>query len=175
MAIVIPIEQYRIKRYLKKFKQNNPTEVAVVLGHSDWTKLEEWTKPNSSLKELKLLVKYLETKKQDFSFYPKANFEDVEKIMSNKNIKEVYFLEHGSSHVFQLNTDDILYYCEFNNERYGKDYVHQVHCGTPDGKSLVDYVVPEKNKSGCFLIRKPITGYRIEKEFKQRMRQKTTE
>ena len=93
--------------------------------------------------------------------------------MSDKNIKEVYFFGHGSSHVFQLNTDDILYYCDYNNNKYGKEYVHQVHCGTKDGKSLVDYVVPEENKKGCFLIRKSINGFDIVKEFKRKTKNLT--
>ena len=171
MAITIPIIQFFIKRYIKQFKQNVPAEVVIILGHSDWTKLEAWVKPNSTVSELKFLVKYLRTKKQDFSFYPRASMEDVERIMADNKVREVYFFGHGSSHVFQLNTDDILYYCEFNNPKYGKDFVHQVHCGTPDGKSLVDYVVPDGNKNGCFLIRKPITGQRIMKEFKQKIKE----
>lgn len=171
MAIIIPVIQLFIKRYLRQFKQNVPAEVVIILGHSDWTKLEAWIKPNSTVSELKLLVKYLQMKKQDFSFYPRAGIEDVERIMVDDNVREVYFFGHGSSHVFQLNTDDILYYCEFNNPKYGKDFVHQVHCGTPDGKSLVDYVVPDGNKSGCFLIRKPITGQRIMREFKKKIKE----
>lgn len=155
-----------IRRYLKKFKQNTPEEVVIVMGHSDWTKLEGWIKPNSFLSEIKALVKYLQTKKQNFSFYTHANLKDVETIMRDKSIKEVYFLGHGSSHVFQLNTDEILYYCEFNNPVYGKEFVHQVHCGTSDGKSLSDYVVSEENRSGCFLVRKSVTGPFIEKQFK---------
>lgn len=173
VAVFIPFEQYKISRFLRKNKINTPSEVAIVLGHSDWTKLEAWIKPNSTLSELKSLAKYLESKKQDFSFYPTASLEDVEKIMRNTDIKEVYFFGHGSSHMFQLCTDEILYYCEFNNERYKKRFVHQVHCGTPDGKSLVDYVVPEENKKECFLFREPISGLRIEKEFRNKTRENT--
>jgi hypothetical protein len=46
-------------------------------------------------------------------------------------------------------------------------FLHQVHCGTPHGKSLIDYVVPEKNKGKCFLIRKPINFYEIKRELKK--------
>lgn len=150
-----------------------PTEAAIVLAHSDWRKLEAWVKPNFFINEIAVLVKYLKTKKQDFSFYPSATLKDIEEIMRNKSIKEVYFFGHGSSHVFQLGTDDILYYCEFNDKRYGKEFVHQVHCGTKDGKSLVDYVVPEENKNGCFLIRKSISGPDIVKEFKKKIKEGT--
>lgn len=170
MPFFMLISQYGIKRYLKNFKQNKPEEVVIIMGHSDWTKLEAWVKPNYFLSEIKILVKYLQTKKQDFSFYTHATINDVENIMKNKNIKEVYFLGHGSSHAFQLKTDSILYYCEFNNPIYGKDFVHQVHCGTSHGKSLADYVVPEENRKGCFLVRKSITGPFIEKQFKNKIK-----
>ena len=156
-TILIPINNYFLKKYLRNFKQNVPAKTVIILGQSDFFKLEAWIKPNFFINEVKLLVRYLNTLKQDFSFYPKARIKDVEKIMSDKSIKEVYFFGHGDSHTFQLNTEETLYYCEFNDpEKYGKDYVHQVHCGTPYGKSLVDYVVPEENRSRCFFFRKTI-------------------
>ena len=168
-AVLIPINNYLLKKYLRNFKQNVPAEVAIILGQSDFFKLEAWIKPNFLKSEIGWLVRYLNAKKQDFSFYPKASLEDVEKIMGDKSVKEVYFFGHGDSHTFQLNTDETLYYCEFNNpEKYGKEFVHQVHCGTPDGKSLIDYVVPKENKSRCFLFRKYIRSLDIEKEFKRR-------
>lgn len=169
MAVSIPIHHWFSKRYLKRLKQNVPARTVIVLGHSDWRKLEAWIKPNYSFFELKALVNLLKKKGQDFSFYPKASVTDVEIIMKNDEIKEVYFMGHGNSHLFQLGTDDLLYYCEFKGGQYKKDFVHQIHCGTEHGKSLIDYVVPEQNRSGCFLIRKSITGLEIEKELKQRI------
>lgn len=169
IAVFIPINNYFLKRYLKRFKQNIPAEVVIILGQSDFFKLEAWIKPNFFQNEIAALVRYLNAKKQDFSFYPKSSIKDVEKIMSDKSAKEVYFFGHGDSHTFQLNTDEILYYCEFNNpEKYGKEFVHQVHCGTTYGKSLIDYVVPQKNKNKCFLFRRTIRSGDIEKEFKRR-------
>lgn len=168
MALGLPILTYELHRYLRQFKQNTPAEVAIILGYSDWFKLEAWIKPNAATSEVKWLVTYLKAKKQDFSFYIHATAADVERIMADKNIKEVYFMGHGSSHIFQLSTDNLLYYCDFNDARYGKEFVHQVHCGTPDGKSLIDYVVPEGNRNGCFLYRKSINAFDVEKDFKKR-------
>jgi len=74
----------------------------------------------------------------------------------------------GSSHIFQLSIDEILYYCDFNNPKYKKEFVHQIHCGTTHGKSLVDYVVPLENRGSCFFFRKPINGFDILKELKRR-------
>ncbi|MFZ2969561.1 MAG: hypothetical protein WA063_00270 [Minisyncoccia bacterium] len=168
-AIYIPIEDYCLKKYLTRFKKNEPQEVAIILSHSDWTKLKAWVKPNASVSEVKLVVAFLKREGKSFSFYKNANFNDVEEIMSNKEIKEVYFIGHGDSHVFQLNTNDPLYYCDFNDKKYGKDFVHQIHCGTPHGKSLIDYVVPDENKSKCFLIRKSITSSDIKKAYEQKI------
>lgn len=171
MPFFMLINQFFAKRYLKNFTQNKHEEVVVVLAHSDWTKLEAWVKPNYFLSELKVLVRYIKAKKKRFSFYTHATMSDVESIMKDPTAREVYFVGHGSSHMFQLKTDDILYYCEFNNPMYSKDYVHQVHCGTPHGKSLSDYVVAQENKQGCFLIRKSVTGPQIEKEFEIRIKE----
>jgi hypothetical protein len=172
LAVLIPINNYRLKKYLENFKQNVPAEVAIILGQSDFFKFEAWIKINFLESEISWLVRYLNTKKQNFSFYPKARLEDVEKIMSDKSIKEVYFFGHGDSHTFQLNTDEVLYYCEFNDPgKYGKEFVHQVHCGAQDGKSLIDYVVSEKNRTKCFLFRKVINHLDIIKEFKRRIKE----
>lgn len=166
-AILWPIENYRVKRLLKSFKQGVPVEAVVILGHSNWFTLEGWVKPIFLTRDVKSLIKYLTETKQDFSFYPNAKFEDVEKIMSNQNVKRVYFFGHGDSHRFQLGTDEILYYCDFNNPKYGKEFVHQIHCGDPYGKSLIDYVVPEANMAKCFMFRKPINSCDIVRELKR--------
>lgn len=170
IAIVYPIDNYLSRKYLKNFKQNIHASAVIVLGQSDWFKLEGWIKPNFSKSDIKVMVDYLKERKQDFSFYTKASFSDIEKIMSDRNIEEVYFLGHGDFYTFLLNTDEILYYCDFNDyEKYGKQFVHQVHCGTPDGKSLIDYVVPMENRGKCFFFRKPINSFDIEREFKSRI------
>jgi hypothetical protein len=166
--VMSPIQHFLARRYLRRFEQNQPSEVVIILGHPDWYKLEGWLKPIFFKSEMEWLVKYLRTKKQDFSFYPNASFEDVEKIMSDKAVKEVYFYGHGTSHEFELATGEALYYCEFNDPKYRKTYAHQVHCGTRQGKSLIDYIVPPENRTQCFFFRKPINAPLIIREFKRR-------
>lgn len=169
MALSLPVQNYILKRYLRNFNQNVPAETVIILGDADWFKFQAWIKPNVLKDEIKLLVRLLHTEKKTFSFFPHATVEDVEKIMGDKSIREVYFMGHGDSHSFLLLTDDILYYCDFNDiTKYSKDFVHQIHCGTPYGKSLVDYVVPEENRAKCFLFRKKINYYDIKREFKKR-------
>jgi len=171
-VFMFPVQNYFLRKYLKNFKQNVPAEAVVILGRYDYFKLEGWIKYNFIKSEIVALVKYLQAKKQDFSFYPDATLRDVNEIMSDKNIKEVYFFGHGTSHVFQLNTNDILYYCDFNDpKKFGKEFIHQVHCGTPDGKSLIDYVVPKENRPQCFFFRKPVNSFDIEKEFKRKTKE----
>ncbi len=170
--IGVPIEQLLSLRYINRFKQNTPEETVIILGHSNWHKLSSWIKPNYSTSELKILVKLLNKQKKNFSFYTKATLRDVEDIMKNTKIKEVYFLGHDDSHVFCLGTNEYLYYCEFRGGQYKKDYIHQVHCGTKHGKSLIDYVVPEENREECFFFRKEINGAKIIREFKKQINQK---
>ena len=92
-----------VKRYLKKqnFKQNVPAETVVFLGHSNWFLLDGWLTPIFFLSEIKQLVATMKAEKRDFSFYPNAHIADVENIMSDKNITEVYFYGHGSTHAFR--------------------------------------------------------------------------
>ena len=170
-VIIYPLNLFQTNRFFKKVTLNTPCHTAVVLSHSNWRKLEAWIKPNFMVSEIKLLHDYCKKKGEDFSFYPNATLEDINKIMSNPGIKEVYFCGHGTSHVFQLGTGEILYYCEYSNGKYIKDFVHQMHCGTEDGKSLVDYVVPEKNKKQCFWVKKSITGLYIEKVIKKKIKE----
>ena len=167
-AIIIPIFHGLAMRYVKRFKNNVPAEVVIILGHSDWLTLEAWVKPNFFDFELKALVTYLTKKGQDFSFYTRASVDDVKTIMRDPNVKEIYFFGHGDSHVFQLGTNEFLYYCDFKCEGYQKDYVHQVHCGTKDGTPLMEYVVPKEHWNKCFFFPREINGDRIVKEFKKR-------
>ena len=165
-----PFENFLVKRYCKKqnFKHDINASTVVVLGHSNWFTFEGWSKPIFSRGDIKQLVKTIKAERRDFSFYLNAKFSDVEKIMSDKNVEEVYFFGHGNSHIFQLGTDEILYYCDFNNPKYNKKFVHQVHCGDPYSKSLIDYVVPKENRAKCFLFRKTINSFFIQKELKKR-------
>lgn len=170
-VIIYPLNFYQTKKFLEKTQLNKSCHTVVVLAHSNWRKIEAWIKPNFSVSEIKLLYRYLKKKGDNFSFYPAATLEDINQIMSDPAIKEVYFYGHGTSHVFQLGTNEILYYCEFSNGKYKKDFVHQMHCGTEDGKSLVDYVVPEQNKKQCFWVKNSITGLYIEKVIKKKIKE----
>lgn len=165
-----PYQTIRTFLYTKKFVLNKPRKTVIILAHSNWRKLEAWIKPNFFISEIIILTKYLKLRGEEFSIYNKASLDDVKKIMSSKKVKEIYFYGHGSSHVFQLGTGEVLYYCEFSNGKYHKDIIHQMHCGTRDGKSLIDYVVPAENRSKCFLVRKSITGPMIVKDIKKKIR-----
>lgn len=170
LIIFILFEDWRIKRFLKKFNKNEIKEVVVILARSDFYKFRAWTVPMYFIRELKIIVKYIKKKGQDFSFYINAKEKDIKRIMKNKKVKEVYLVGHGDSHTFELNTELLLYYCEFSDfDKYKKDYVHQIHCGTKHGKSLIDYVVPEKNKSDCFYFDRGINSKEIIWEFKKRI------
>jgi hypothetical protein len=50
---------------------------------------------------------------------------------------------------------------------YGKELVHQVHCGGPDGISLIERVVPVENRHRCFYIGREIRSRDIEAGFER--------
>jgi len=171
MSIIIVIVHFQVKRFIKQFPNNKPADIVIFLAHPDWRTLEGWIKPNYLKYEIVALVEYLKSTGHTFSFFPHATFSDVEKIMRDTQVKEVGFYGHGNSHEFCLSNDLTIFYCDFNSQQYLKQYVHQFHCGTREGKSLVDYVVPPENRSKCFFFRKSITGPEIVKDLKQRIKQ----
>lgn len=157
-----------IRKYLENFDQNIPREAVIILAHSDWKDPKTLIKNDFTLEDIKVIASYLNTKGSSFSFYTNATLEDICSIMGDKSIREIFFLGHGTSHTFRLSSNERLYYCDFDDrEKYGKDFVHQMHCGSLDGKSLIDCVVSEENKDKCFFFRKYINSNDIKKEFKK--------
>ncbi len=165
------IEDKKIRNFLKKFKQNIPDEVVVILGRNNFFKLEGWLKASFPTNDqIILLIELLKKSKKGFSFYLDVSIEEAEKIMRNSDIKEIYLLGHGDSVTFELGTDITLHYHKFDDfEKYKKDLVHQLHCGNPDGKNLIDYVVPEENKKECIFFRKKIHSFDVGKELKRKI------
>jgi hypothetical protein len=157
----------RIKKYIKDVGHNVHKTAIVILAHYDRYHFKYTMKPNYDIGNIKNIVEYLKRKRgNDFSFYDKASVSDVESIMSDEKVREVLFVGHGDSHVFVLSLDDEIYYCDFNDKKYHKDYVHQVHCGHGKGKHLSDYVIPKENADECFLPDKIIRARSIDKWFK---------
>ena len=58
------------------------------------------------------------------------------------------------------------YLYDFNDKKYSKDYVYQVHCGHGKGKHLSCYVIQKENEDKCFLPNKTIRTKDIDKWFK---------
>jgi len=156
----------KIKKYINQLTLNKPSQVAIVLASFKWFSVDYFVKDNYSLKELKAIIEYINTRKIDFSVYFEASRFDVFKIMSNSSIREVYFVGHGATDSFQLDDKNIIYYEDFNDSKYFKDFVHQVHCGTKDGIPLREYVVPKENQEMCFWKNKTITAKTVIKWFK---------
>lgn len=169
--VIIPvnlISLYLISRFLKKFKINEPAEIVVVLAYPNWNTVGGWIKPNYLPSEIKAIARFLEVQGVSHSFYTHATTEDIEKIMRKREIRQVYFVGHGDSHNFCLTNGQVVIYCDYNDPACAKDYVHQVHCGTLQGKSLKEYVVPPENRGKCFFFNHSITGEDIVREFNKR-------
>jgi hypothetical protein len=171
VAIVTVFENWRVQRYVKVFKRDVPAEAVIFLAYPNWMTLEGWLKPNFTQGEMIKLVAYLKARRLDFSFYTHASLDDVKKVMRDPSVTEVGFFGHGDSHVFRLSNGTTVFYCDYNDDRCAKKFVHQLHCGTREGKSLVDYVVPEVNKASCYFFRKTVTGLEIMKWLEQKTKE----
>jgi hypothetical protein len=171
VAVVTVFENWRVRRYVKAFKRDTPAEAVIFLAYPNWMTLEGWLKPNFTFAEIVKLVAYLKARNLDFSLYTRATLDDVKKIMRDPSVKEVGFFGHGDSHVFCLSNGTTVYYCDYNDDRCAKKLVHQLHCGTREGKSLIDYVVPDANKASCFFFRRTVTGNEIIKWLEQRTKE----
>jgi hypothetical protein len=167
-----PISSYFFDKYLKTIKQDASAKVAIILGYPNWFLFNGWYKTNFTKYEIRLIFRYLEKMGKSFRIYPHASLEDVEKIMADANIREVFFCGHGDSHAFKLSSDKTVFYCDFKDPKYKKDFVHQVHCGTPDGKErrLIDYVVPKENWAECFYFPKLIYSKDIRRYFEKKIK-----
>ncbi|GEM_PF-4937770 len=133
----------------KELKFNIPQPAVIVLGKSSYFSPKYWISPDYTI-ELAYLIYYLRATGEKFSIYKDIDKNVFDKIMENRSISIIYLLGHGSRHSFKLNKDDIIYYCEYSNKRkFKKEYIYQFHCNHGTGKSLVEYVVPQKRWNEC--------------------------
>lgn len=133
---------------LKKIPKNKICKTVIITGKSELSKADFWIDPNYDL-DILLVVKYLLLKGDEFSIFGNVNREKLEEIMSNSNIRVVYLLGHGRRHGFMINKNDMVDYCIFNDKKYSKDFVYQLHCNHRGGKSLPEYVVSIENQKEC--------------------------
>lgn len=171
LVILASIDMQKIirKNLVKEgVKQNVHSRTVVLATNFKWYEIDYYLNTSPTHNDVKELVKYLVQSKKDFSFYLKPSRKDIEDVMSDKKVREVYFLGHGNSWKFQINTMDLLKYKEFDDKKYYKDFVHQVHCGTKYGKPLRCYVVPKKNWKKCFFVREKIAEKYIVEYFRNK-------
>jgi hypothetical protein len=140
--------------HLLNVPKNKPTRTVIVIGKNEYFKPGFWLKPNYDT-DLLLLKKLLRLKGEDFSIFKNVTLEQLDEIMQNKTIKTVFLVGHGRRHGFVLGANTVVDYCRYDDKKFEKDFVYQIHCNQGGGKSLVEYVVPEKNQEEC----KPEHGY----------------
>lgn len=155
----------RVRLWLRRFRQGAPAEAVVILGHGKpWS----WLVADYEKSDLESVVGFLERRGREFSFYVHPGADQVRCIMADKRVREVFFVGHGSSHFFRLRRGEILYYCAFADAGlYGKELVHQVHCGGSAGINLIERVVPVENRHKCFYFDRKIKSRDIEAGFER--------
>ena len=140
--------------YLRKIKKNTPSRTVVVIGKCEYKSPKFWFSPNYE-SDLLFLIKYLKLKNENFSIYKNVDVKALDEIMSNKDIRTVYLVGHGRRHSFAIDSKTLVDYCRYDNPKFKKDFVYQVHCNQGKGKSLVEYVVSKNNRKECL----PEHGY----------------
>lgn len=157
----------KCKKLLSGYSLNIHRSAVAILAYYDPYKLKYWLKSNYEYADLYCISEYLKAKRgDDFSFFVRPTEDDIKSVMTDQSVREVLFVGHGDSHTFVLNDDEDIFYCEFNRPECSKDFIHQVHCGTKNGKSLIDYVVPGSNKDKCFFFPRAVNSIKICKWFK---------
>lgn len=150
--------------YLRKIKKNVPSNIVIVTGKSEYKSPSFWFSPNYDL-DIVYLVKYLKLKNEEFSIYENVDIDTLDKIMYNKNIKTIYLVGHGRRHGFAIDSNTVVDYCRYNDPKYKKDYVYQIHCNPQKGTSLVEYIVDEKNRKECLPEHGYISNFGINQMF----------
>lgn len=145
--IVLRVRLFRVKKDM-------PEKTVIVIGKNEYLKPSFWTSPNYGM-ELLLIINYLRIKGDKFSMYYDSSIKTIDKIMANKKVRTVFFVGHGRRHGFKIDEKTALDYCRYDNPKYKKDFVYQIHCNQGMGKSLVEYVVPKENWKECM----PEHGY----------------
>lgn len=160
----------KINKYFLKedINQNTHKKIVVIVTHFSWYNLNFYINNSPTPDDIIAITKYLKNSNKEFSFYLKSSRDDIEKIMRDKKVREVYFLGHGDSDKFQIDANNSAKYIEFNNKKYSKNYVHQIHCGSKKGIPLRYYVVPKKNWKQCYFKRDVIKEKDIVKYFKDK-------
>jgi len=143
-----------LRVHLFHVPKNIPAETVVVIGKNEYSKPSFWVAPNYDM-ELVLILDYLRMKGKPFSVYYESSVETLDEIMADEKIRTVFLVGHGRRHGFVIDKNTVVDYCRYDDPKYGKDFVYQIHCNQGKGKSLVEYVVPKENWKECI----PEHGY----------------
>lgn len=140
--------------HLRNVSKSKVESTVIIIGKNEYLKPSFWLNPNYDI-DLLFIKKYLRMKKEMFSVFKDVSLTQLDEIMKNKNIRIIYLVGHGRRHGFVLNTKTVVDYCRYNNKKFEKEFVYQIHCNQWGGKSLVEYVVTKENRDIC----KPDHGY----------------
>ena len=163
-AITFFITEAVLRIILFHTPKNTPAGTVIVIGKTDYFRPAFWTSPNYDT-DLLLIVHYLKMLGKPFSIYYNASIETFDKIMENKKVHTVYVFGHGRRHGFAIDRNTVIDYCRYNDPKFKKDFVYQIHCNGGKGKSLVEYVVPQENQAECLPEHGLMTNLSIDQMF----------
>ena len=103
------------------------------------------------LSGVELLTKGLKKLDEPYVLYRCPTPQRFIEIINKETAKRIWIIGHGVKHGVSFGKE-ILYYCEVGEaykktKNAPKEYVKQLHCNEYGGKSLIDYICDNKEKS----------------------------
>lgn len=103
------------------------------------------------LSGIEILTQGLKELGETYVLYRCFTKEKFFEIINKETAKRIWIIGHGFKHGVSFGKEK-LYYCDVgeNHKKSGcspKEYVKQLHCNADGGKSLIDYVCNNKEKS----------------------------
>ena len=106
----------------------------VVLQYPDYRRFLTWVTYPVTKGTLKVLIKYLEKKKFKYEILPEVTYNELKKILRDKEIENLILFGHGDTKGFCLGTNkEFIDYDNFRNSNFPKKkIIHQFHCGNSE-------------------------------------------
>jgi len=134
---------------LKKYSKNKNPNTIIIFGIE--TLASSFFYSIYNIRGLNILINYFNQNNIKFKICFNISRLEFDEILNNKNIKNIYLIGHGRKTAFKLNKNELILSYDYQNSKIEKDSIHLYHCTHENGKSLIDFLVSNKNKHKCYI------------------------
>jgi len=138
--------KYVEKNSMSKNFDKNKKHIAIILSTAYISQFNYIKMIPIHANGLFFLVEHLQKQNLAYKIYDRADRQTLEDLVYNPNCYGLYILGHGTRYSLKTSKKDICNYQNFADAPK-KEFVIQLHCNNGGGKSLVDYIATDKNKS----------------------------